>query len=122
MPVSSRTGSAPAKEAFRRALDETYGTIGAVIILLTWMYLTMLVILAGGELNSELHHGTGSTRPRRNATYEGRVIDAFYVRDHELNERLRQAGVVADPPARRALDRALELEPRTAGRWGRAVV
>lgn len=54
--------------------NKTYGAIGAVIILLTWMYLTMLVILAGGELNSELHHGTGSTRPRRNATYEGRVV------------------------------------------------
>ena len=54
--------------------NKTYGTIGAVIILLTWMYLTMLVILAGGELNSELHHGTGSTQPRRNAVYEGRVV------------------------------------------------
>lgn len=54
--------------------NKTYGTIGAVIILLTWMYLTMLVILAGGELNSELHHGTGATKPRRDAVYEGRVV------------------------------------------------
>jgi membrane protein len=54
--------------------NKTYGTIGAVIILLTWMYITMLVILAGGELASELHHGTGSIEPRREAVYEGRVV------------------------------------------------
>ncbi len=56
--------------------NKTYGTIGAVIILLTWMYLTMLVILAGGELNSEIHHGTGAVKPRRNAVYEGRIVTA----------------------------------------------
>ncbi|HUF31347.1 MAG TPA: YihY/virulence factor BrkB family protein [Gemmatimonadaceae bacterium] len=54
--------------------NKTYGTIGAVIILLTWMYLTMLVILVGGELNSELHHGTGAVKPRTNAVYAGRVV------------------------------------------------
>jgi len=40
--------------------NKTYGTVGAVIVLLTWMYLSMLVILVGGELNSELRRGTGS--------------------------------------------------------------
>ena len=39
--------------------NKTYGTIGAVIILLTWMYWTMCAFLIGGELNSELHNGTG---------------------------------------------------------------
>lgn len=56
--------------------NKTYGTIGAVIILLTWMYLTMLVVLAGGELASELHHGTGRIDPRRGAVYYGRVVTA----------------------------------------------
>ncbi len=41
------------------AYNKTYGTIGGVIILLTWMYWTMLAFLIGGELNSELHAGTG---------------------------------------------------------------
>jgi membrane protein len=54
--------------------NKTYGTIGAVIVLLTWMYLTMIVLLAGGELNSELHNGTGATEPRRGAVYAGRVV------------------------------------------------
>jgi len=36
------------------AYNRTYGTIGGVIILLTWMYWTMFCILAGGELASEI--------------------------------------------------------------------
>lgn len=34
--------------------SETYGFLGAVIVLLLWMYVTGIVVLAGGELASEL--------------------------------------------------------------------
>lgn len=34
--------------------DRTYGSLGAVIILLLWLYLTALVILIGGVINSVL--------------------------------------------------------------------
>ena len=54
--------------------NKTYGTIGAVIVVLTWMYLTMLVILVGGELNAELHRGTGAVHPREGAVYAGRIV------------------------------------------------
>lgn len=33
----------------------TYGSLGAVIILLTWFYITGLTLLAGAEINSEIH-------------------------------------------------------------------
>jgi membrane protein len=36
--------------------NTTYGSIGAVIVLLTWLYVTGFFILVGGELNSELEH------------------------------------------------------------------
>ena len=36
------------------AYSRTYGSLGAVIILLLWFYLTGVAILLGGELNSEL--------------------------------------------------------------------
>jgi len=53
--------------------NKTYGTIGGVIVLLTWMYLSMLVLLAGGELASELHCGTARAEPERGASYAGRI-------------------------------------------------
>jgi membrane protein len=55
------------------AFNRTYGTIGGIIILLMWMWLTMLVLLAVGELNSELHRGTGLVRSRRPILFDGRI-------------------------------------------------
>lgn len=56
------------------AYNRTYGAIGAVIVLLTWMYWSMFAILAGGELNSELRAGTGSTAiPTHQSTVPNRV-------------------------------------------------
>ena len=54
--------------------NPAYGLIGGVIILLTWMYYTMFVILFGGEFASELHHGTGLIAPDKGAIYMGRVV------------------------------------------------
>lgn len=55
------------------AYNPAYGTIGAAMILLTWMYISSVVILVGGELNSEIACGTGSTRSRAGAVYAGRI-------------------------------------------------
>jgi len=38
--------------------DKTYGSLGAVVVLLTWLYLSSYVLLFGAELNSELEHQT----------------------------------------------------------------
>ncbi len=56
------------------SFNKTYGTIGGVIALLSWMYYTMLVVLSGGELASELHHGTGAVDPRSGNIYLGRIV------------------------------------------------
>jgi membrane protein len=53
--------------------NKTYGTIGGVIVLLTWMYLSMVVLLTGGELASELQKGTGAVRTRAGRLYDGRI-------------------------------------------------
>ncbi len=38
--------------------NKTYGSIGAVVILLLWFYLSAFVVLLGAELNSEMEHQT----------------------------------------------------------------
>jgi membrane protein len=37
--------------------NATYGSLGAIIVLLTWMYLTGFFLLLGGEINAEIEHG-----------------------------------------------------------------
>ena len=38
--------------------DATYGSLGAAIGLMTWMWVSTIVILVGAELNSEIEHQT----------------------------------------------------------------
>ena len=38
--------------------DKTYGSLGAVIGFMMWIYLSTMVVLAGAELNSEIEHQT----------------------------------------------------------------
>lgn len=38
--------------------NETYGTLGGVIVLLTWLWLSAFIILGGAELNAEIEHQT----------------------------------------------------------------
>jgi membrane protein len=40
----------------------TYGGLGAVIILLTWFYLTSLMLLVGAEINSEIEAAAAAKR------------------------------------------------------------
>jgi membrane protein len=40
--------------------NATYGSIGAVIVLLTWMYVSGLLLLVGGEINAEIEHAAPS--------------------------------------------------------------
>jgi membrane protein len=55
--------------------DESYGSLGAVVVLLLWLLITALAVLVGAEVNAELEHQTahdtteGPDRPmgRRNA-------------------------------------------------------
>lgn len=48
--------------------NETYGSLGAVIVLMMWLYISAYVVLAGAELNSEMErqtaHDTTRTTPR----------------------------------------------------------
>lgn len=56
--------------------NKAYGTIGAVLLLLSWMYYSMVVVLAGGELNAEIAKGTGEVAPQPKSDYDKRVAAA----------------------------------------------
>jgi len=38
--------------------DATYGSLGAAIGLMMWMWMSTIVVLLGAELNSEIEHQT----------------------------------------------------------------
>jgi membrane protein len=41
---------------FFDSYSATYGSLGAVIILMLWLFLTGAAVLIGGEINSEIEH------------------------------------------------------------------
>jgi membrane protein len=44
--------------------NKTYGSVGAIIALLMWFYLSAFVVLMGAELNSEMEHQTARDTTR----------------------------------------------------------
>jgi hypothetical protein len=47
--------------------DATYGSLGAAIGMMMWMWISTIVVLFGGELNSEIEHQTtkdNTAKPR----------------------------------------------------------
>ena len=63
--------------------DATYGSLGTVIVLLTWMYLSSYILLFGAELNSELEHQTAQDTTRSNRPLGER---GAWVADHVAAE------------------------------------
>jgi membrane protein len=49
---------------FAPSYSATYGSLGAVVVLMLWLYLMGLVILIGGEINNEIEKLTCDPKPK----------------------------------------------------------
>ena len=57
--------------------NATYGTIGGIIVLLTWFYVSSLAVLIGAELNAEIEHASPYGKdPGEKVPGEKKVIGA----------------------------------------------
>jgi membrane protein len=55
--------------------DATYGSIGGVIVLLMWFYITAAIFLLGGKLNAVLENASaGGKQPGERAEHEGAMV------------------------------------------------
>lgn len=80
--------------------NATYGSIAAIVMLLTWMYLSAYVFLFGAELNAELEHQTakdsttGRAQPlgKRGAWVADHVAGAKDIGLDEQGPSLAEAG------------------------------
>jgi len=87
--------------------NKTYGSLGALIGFMTWIWISSTILIIGGELNSEMEHQTaqdtttGTQRPlgERGATMADRVAGGD--RDGSLVDRSSSGNFQKEAPASR---------------------
>jgi membrane protein len=83
--------------------DATYGSLGAVVVLLTWIWLSAYVLLLGAELNSELEHQTARDTTRGPETplgTRGAAVADTVAESPTQQADAARARAAAKPPAR----------------------
>ncbi|MFD1612667.1 YihY/virulence factor BrkB family protein [Sphingomonas tabacisoli] len=91
----------------------TYGSLSAVIVLLTWLYLSALLLLLGAELNAELEHQTardttqGPERPL--GTRGAEMADRVAGEQPPVPQPAQRPAAPAEPEKRGALPYGLSV-------------
>ena len=77
--------------------EATYGTVGGVIVVLLWFYLSGIAILAGAELNAEIEHASpygkapGQKSAHGKLLFGRRAARAFRERQRSIESRLTES-------------------------------
>jgi membrane protein len=90
--------------------DKTYGSIGGVMVMMTWLYLTGLIFIVGGEVNAILEH----------ASAEGKAPGARAA--GEAPEPAIERPSIASPGAAKSASTATRTKKRAFWRWRKAHV
>lgn len=87
--------------------NATYGSLGTVVVTLTWLYLSSYILLFGAELNSELEHQTAQDTTPQDAPLGAR---GAWVADHvAADDEVGDGEPVADDAP------AVGAEPQSTG-------
>jgi membrane protein len=88
--------------------DKTYGSIGGVMVMMTWLYLTGLIFILGGEINAVLEH----------ASYEGKAKGARVA--GEAPPPAIERPSIASPGAAKSAESAERTKKRAWRPWRRS--
>jgi membrane protein len=84
--------------------NATYGSLGGVIVLMLWFYITGVAILVGAEMNAEIEHASPHGKdPGEKVPGQKKKLGAAAKREWERRQREQGAGSApaSRPPARR---------------------
>jgi membrane protein len=96
------------------AYNETYGSLGGVIVLMLWFYISAVAILLGAELNAEIEHASPHGKdPGEKVPGERKKIGYAAKRAWEERQRNPQSAEPALPSDRRPA-RGQPAVPRAA--------
>jgi membrane protein len=68
--------------------NETYGSLGGVIVLMLWFYISSLAVLAGAEMNAEIEHASPYGKdPGEKVPGQRKKIGSAAAREYEARKR-----------------------------------